>query len=66
MWMPAKAAQVVFKDRALSFKIYMGEELSQPTKHAIKIIISIFWLWRLQSLTHMVADPELLEEQKVE
>jgi len=42
MWMPAQAAQVVFKDRAFSFKISMGEELSQPTKHAIKIIISIF------------------------
>jgi len=36
------------------FWISTGEELSQPTKHANKIIILIFWLWRPQSLTHAV------------
>ncbi len=38
------------------FLISTGEELSRATKHANKIIISIFWLWRPQSLTHTVAD----------
>ncbi len=34
------ATQAVFKDHALFFST--GEELSQPTKHANEIIISIF------------------------
>jgi len=43
---PAPADQAVFKDRALFFLISTGEESSQPTKHANKIIISIFLIMR--------------------
>ncbi len=44
----------VFKYHALFFWISTGEESSQPTKRANKIIKSIFWLWRPHSLTHRV------------
>ncbi len=46
--------QAVFLKIVPYFFISIGEELSQPTKHANKIIVSIFWLWRPQSLTHTV------------
>jgi len=36
------------------FLISTGKESSQPTKHANKIIVLIFWLWRPQSLKHSI------------
>ncbi len=37
------------------FLIFIGEEYSQATKHANKIILLI-WLWRPQSLTHTACE----------
>jgi len=49
----------VFKDCALIF--LNCNWLSQPTKHTNKIIISIFWLWRPQSLAHTVRNFDIFE-----
>ncbi len=36
----------IFLNDALFFKICIGEELSQPTKHANKIIMSVFLIMK--------------------